>query len=74
MTLPRTMAVTHGGKLMEDVGWFWDHTDQGPVMAHDDVIAHDVCPLRARYPIEWWRLLRRFAHIQERHNGILWMA
>jgi hypothetical protein len=52
MTLPRTMAVTHGGKLMEDGGWFWDHADKRHVMAHDDVISHYVCPSRARYPIE----------------------
>jgi hypothetical protein len=68
------MAVTPGGKLMENMGWFWDPADQRHVMTHDDVISHDVCPSRARYPIERWRLLRRFAHIQQHHNGILWMA
>jgi len=27
--------VTHEGKLIEDVGWFWDHADQRHVIAHD---------------------------------------
>src|SRR5215470_16485991 len=29
--------VTHEGKLIEDVGWFWDHADQRHVIAHDDL-------------------------------------
>jgi hypothetical protein len=27
--------VTHEGKLIEDVGWFWDHADERHVIAHD---------------------------------------
>jgi hypothetical protein len=27
--------VDHDGKLIEDVGWFWDHADQRHVIAHD---------------------------------------
>lgn len=27
--------VTHEGKLIEDVGWFWDHADPRHVIAHD---------------------------------------
>ena len=48
--------VDHAGKLIEDVGWFWDHADQRHVIAHDYVIAHYVCPSQAHYPIAW-RLL-----------------
>jgi SRSO17 transposase len=36
--------VTHEGKLIEEVGWFWDHADQRHVIAHDYLIANYVCP------------------------------
>ena len=51
--------VTHEGKLIEDVGWFWDHADQRHVIAHDYVISNYVCPSRAHYPIEWRRFKKR---------------
>jgi hypothetical protein len=51
----------HTGKLLEDVGWFWDHADQQHVMAHDYLISNDVCPSQAHYPIEWRRFQKRDA-------------
>jgi DDE superfamily endonuclease len=51
--------VTHEGKLIEDVGWFWDHADERHVIAHDYIISHYVCPSRAHYPIEWRRFKKR---------------
>jgi hypothetical protein len=51
--------VDHAGKLIEAVGWFWDHADQRHVMAHDSMISHYVCPSKAPYPIEWRRLKKR---------------
>ena len=51
--------VTHEGKLIEDVGWFWDHADERHVIAHDSIISNDVCPSRAHYPIEWRRFKKR---------------
>ena len=36
--------VDHEGKLIEDVGWFWDHADERYGIAHDDLIANYVCP------------------------------
>jgi SRSO17 transposase len=36
--------VTHEGKLIEEVGWFWDPADQRHVIAHDYLIANYVCP------------------------------
>lgn len=33
----------HAGKLIEDVGWCWEHADQRHVMAHDSSISNDVC-------------------------------
>jgi DDE superfamily endonuclease len=53
--------VTHEGKLIEDVGWFWDHADQRHVIAHDYVISNYVCPSGAHYPIEWRRFKKRDA-------------
>jgi len=60
MAIDNTLGE-HTGKLSEDVGWFWDHADQRQVMAHDELIAHDVCPSKAPYPIEWRRLKKRDA-------------
>ena len=51
--------VTHEGKRIEDVGWFWDHADERHVIAHDYIISHYVCPSRAHYPIEWRRCKKR---------------
>jgi hypothetical protein len=51
--------VTHGGKRIEDVGWFWDHADERHVIAHDYLISNYVCPSRAHYPIEWRRFKKR---------------
>ena len=53
--------VTHEGKLIEDVGWFWDHADQRNVIAHDYLISNYVCPSGAHYPIEWRRFQKRTA-------------
>jgi hypothetical protein len=53
--------VTHEGKLIEDVGWFWDHADERHVIAHDYIISNYVCPSKAHYPIEWRRFKKRAA-------------
>ena len=53
--------VEHDGKLIEDVGWFWDHADQRPVIAHDDLISNYGCTSGAPYPIEWRRFKKRDA-------------
>ncbi len=60
MALDHTLGE-HTGQLIEDVGWFWAHADQRHVMAHDELIAHDVCPSKAHSPIEWRRLKKRDA-------------
>jgi len=53
--------VDHEGKLIEDVGWFWDHADERHVIAHDYMISNYVCPSGAHYPIEWRRFKKRDA-------------
>jgi hypothetical protein len=53
--------VDHTGKLIEDVGWFWDHANDRYVIAHDDLLSNYVCPLGAHSPREWRRFKKRDA-------------
>jgi hypothetical protein len=53
--------VDHAGKLIEDVGWFWDHADERYVIAHDYLISNYVCASGAHYPIEWRRFRKQDA-------------
>jgi hypothetical protein len=53
--------VTHEGKLIEDVGWFWDHADQRYVIAHDYLIANYVCPSGKHYALEFRRFRKKEA-------------
>jgi hypothetical protein len=53
--------VDHAGKLIDDVGWFWEHADQRHVIAHDDLLSNSVWTSGAHYPIEWRRLKKREA-------------
>src|SRR5689334_7219289 len=32
--------IDHSGKLIEDVGWFWDHAQEWHKIAHDYLIAN----------------------------------
>ncbi len=51
--------VGHSGDKIEDVGWFWDHSDQRYRIAHDYVIAHYVCTSGKYYPLEFRRFRKR---------------
>jgi len=53
--------VAHADKLIEDVGWVWDHADARHVLAHADMLSHDVCPSGAHFPSAWRRLKKRAA-------------
>jgi hypothetical protein len=53
--------MDHAGKLIEDVGWLWDHADQRHVIAHDYLISNYVCSSERHYPIEWRRFRKRDA-------------
>lgn len=48
--------IDHHGKLIEDVGWFWDHADQRHLIAHDYLFANYVNPSGKHYPL----IFRRF--------------
>jgi hypothetical protein len=53
--------VDHTGKLIEDVGWFWDHANERYIIAHDYLISNYVCSSGAHYPIEWRRFRKKDA-------------
>lgn len=50
------VLIDHDGKLIEDVGWFWDHAEQRHKIAHDYLFANYVCPTGKHYPLEFRRL------------------
>jgi DDE superfamily endonuclease len=59
------VLIDHEGKLIEDVGWFWDHAEQRHKIAHDYLIANYVCPGSApgndakHYPLDFRRFVKR---------------
>jgi len=48
--------IDHDGKLIDDVGWFWDHAEQRHLIAHDYLFANYIHPSGKHYPL----LFRRF--------------
>lgn len=53
------VLIDHGGKLIDDVGWFWDHAEQRSKIAHDYLFANYVCPNGKHYPLEFRRFKKR---------------
>lgn len=53
------VLIDHDGKLIEDVGWFWDHAEQRHKIAHDWLFANYVCPTGKHYPLEFRRFKKR---------------
>lgn len=53
------VLIDHDGKLIEDVGWFWDHAEQRNKIAHDYLFANYVCPGGKHYPLEFRRFKKR---------------
>jgi len=51
--------VDHSGKLIEDVGYFWDHAEQRYKIAHDYRIVNYVCPSGKHYAIDCRRFRKR---------------
>jgi hypothetical protein len=51
--------IDHTGKLIADVGWFWDHADQRHLIAHDYLIANYVCASGKHYPLEFRRFRKQ---------------
>jgi hypothetical protein len=59
------VLVDHGGKLIEDAGYFWDHAEERYKIAHDYLIVNYVCTSGKHYPLEFRRFVKR-ADCQER--------
>jgi ribosomal protein S16 len=58
--------IDRDGKLIEDVGYFWDHAEQRSKLAHDLLIANYVATSGKHYPLEF----RRFRKEEQcRENG-----
>jgi hypothetical protein len=53
------VLVDHDGKLIDDVGWFWDHAEGRYKVAHDYLIVDYVCPGGKHYPLEFRRFVKR---------------
>jgi hypothetical protein len=53
------VLIDHDGKLIEDVGYFWDHAEQRHKIAHDYLIGNYVCPSGKHYPIDFHRFVKR---------------
>jgi hypothetical protein len=51
--------VDHHGRLIEDVGYYWDHAEQRHKIAHDYLIANYVCPLGKHYALDFRRFRKR---------------
>lgn len=53
------VLIDHDGKLIKDVGWFWDHAEGRNKIAHDYLIANYVCTSDKHYPMEFRRFRKR---------------
>jgi len=53
------VLIDHDGKLIKDVGWFWDHAEGRNKIAHDYLIANYVCTSDKHYPLEFRRFRKR---------------
>ena len=53
------VLIDHDGKLIEDVGYMWDHAEERAKIAHDYVIANYVCKSGKHYPLEFRRFKKR---------------
>lgn len=60
------VLIDHDGKLIEDVGYFWDHADERYKIAHDYLIANYVCTSNKHYPLEFRRFVKREQCEQQR--------
>lgn len=53
------VLIDHEGKLIEDVGWFWDHAEKRHKIAHDYLVVDYVCSSGRHYPLEFRRFRKR---------------
>lgn len=68
--------IDHAGKLIEDVGYYWDHAESRHKIAHDYLIANYVCPSGKHYALEFRRFRKRSdcdaqrAELEAREGGL----
>jgi hypothetical protein len=53
------VLIDHEGKLIDDVGWFWDHAEERHKIAHDYLFINYVCQSGKHYPLEFRRFKKR---------------
>lgn len=53
------VLIDHTGKLIEDVGWFWDHSEERYKIAHDYVFVNYVATSGKHFPLEFMRFRKR---------------
>ena len=53
------VLIDHSGKHIEDVGYFWDHSESRSKIAHDYLIANYVCNSGKQYPLEFYRFVKK---------------
>lgn len=53
------VLIDHDGKLIDDVGWFWDHAEGRYKVAHDYLIANYVATSGKHYPLQFRRFVKR---------------
>jgi hypothetical protein len=51
--------IDHDGKLIEDVGYFWDHADKRHLIAHDYLFINYINPNGKHYPLDFRRFRKR---------------
>lgn len=52
------VLIDHDGKLIDDVGWYWDHAEDRYKIAHDYLFANYVCGSGKHYPLDF-RLFKK---------------
>jgi hypothetical protein len=53
------VSIDHTGKLIDDVGTFWDHSEQRYKIAHDYLFINYVNQYGQHYPLEFYRFKKR---------------
>jgi hypothetical protein len=53
------VLIDHEGKLIDDVGWFWDHAEDRHKIAHDYLFINYVSQSGKHYPLEFRRFKKR---------------
>lgn len=57
--------IDHDGKLIDDVGYFWDHADKRHLIAHDYLVANYVHPSGKHDPLDFRRFRKREQCVDE---------